>query len=686
MSLLVCPPVYLRFNLAIIFISCYMKRIILLFALILLVNRSFSQRDFSEYSEKFRQIIELLEKKDYYVAIKEIDQFLLYYPSCASMYFNRGMAEWYLNDYEAARKDLLEAKKRGLNDRDKIISHIAYKGPLVKLLSEHYITDVKLDSALGFKPHYTWKDTLRGSLRPERSCFDVYFYNLTVKVLPKEKSIEGSNDIYFKVLEKTKRIQIDLVENYKINSIVWKGKALKYKREYDAIFIDFDDELQSGENQMITVTYSGSPRIAPSPPWNGGFVWKKKRGKQWIGVACEHLGSSSWWPGKDHLSDKPDSMTINILSPKKCKAIANGNLRSVKEVDPNFTCYQWHVSYPINSYNVTFYIGNFVNFADTFTNSNGSYPIDYYVLPHHLKIAKEYYSKTKDIVKVYEKYFGEYPYKRDGMAMVEAPYAGMEHQSAIAIGDEYGKKKRRTYENTDYDYMVVHETAHEWWGNTIAMGDMADAWISEGFATYAEHLFMEDKFGYPEYISASSKTMQMIHNIWPVVGLKGVNDNAFLGGDIYHKGAAMLNNLRCIINNDSLFFGMIKGFYNTYKYKVVTTSDFVVYVNKYTGSDLTDFFNKFLYDADPPVLRYKFELKNGKLSFTYQWTKVGKNFSMPFSITINDDQNIRLVGTTDQQTMELGNVDTFYLPNQAKVKKDKIAHNAFTYYWASWIR
>jgi aminopeptidase N len=651
----------------------------------LFLKTAYAQRNSEVYAERFNQIIELLKSRDYYAAIKNIDQFLIDYPSHAGMYFNRGMAKFYLNDYYAARQDLMKAKKLGVLDRDKIINQIVNKKYLVDILSESYLTDVKLDSARGFKPVFTLKDSLRGSLRPERTCFDVYFYNLTIKVFPKTKRIEGNNEIYFKILDKTKKIQIDLAQNFQIHSISWKGKELKYKRSYDAIFIDFDEELQAGGNQMITISYSGNPRIAPKPPWNGGFVWKKKRGKLWIGVACEHLGSSSWWPSKDHLSDKPDSLNINIVSPKGCKAIANGNLRSVTDIDPKYSRYEWHVSYPINSYNVTFYIGNFVNFNDSITNANGSYPIDYYVLPHHLKKAKIYYSKTKDIVNAYEKLFGEYPYKKDGLAMVEAPYAGMEHQSAIAIGDEYGEKKRRTYENTDYDYMVVHETAHEWWGNTIAMGDMADAWLSEAFATYAEHLFMEEKFGYPQYISASAKTMQMIFNIWPIVGIRDVNDNTFLGGDIYHKGAAMLNNLRCILNNDSLFFGLIKGFYNNYKYKVVLTSDFVNYVNKFTGNDYSDFFNKFLYDTEPPILKYSYTLKDSKLAFTYEWINVGKNFSMPFSITINDDQNIRLVGTTKQQTYEVSYVKTFYLPQERRVDKDKITHNSFTYYWTSWV-
>jgi len=329
-------------------------------------------------------------------------------------------------------------------------------------------------------------------------------------------------------------------------------------------------------------------------------------------------------------------------------------------------------------------MGKFVNFNEQFTNASGSYPIDYYVLPHHLKKAKKYYSQTKDIVKSYEKLFGEYPYKKDGMAMVEAPYAGMEHQGAIAIGDEYGKYKRRAYENTDYDYLVVHETAHEWWGNTVTMGDMADAWISEGFATYAEYLFMEDRFGYEAYLDACAKNMLYILNIWPVVGPRDVNDNSFIGNDIYHKGATMLNNLRCSMNNDSLFFSLIRNFYQQNKFRVLRTSDFTDFINANAGKDYSDFFQKFLYETDPPVLEYQYTLIHDTLRFSYHWINVGSGFTMPFSITIDDAKNYRLVGTTGFQTFEMENVKSFYLPNEKRFKKDSIQKNSFTYYWTTW--
>ena len=331
-------------------------------------------------------------------------------------------------------------------------------------------------------------------------------------------------------------------------------------------------------------------------------------------------------------------------------------------------------------------MGKFVNFNEMVTNNNGSYPIDYYVLPHHLEKAKEFYSKTKDIVSVYEKLFGEYPYSRDGMAMVEAPFAGMEHQSAIAIGDVYSGRDREFYDYKDYNYLVIHEMAHEWWGNTVTMGDMADAWISEGFATYAEQLFMEERYGYDEYLNTSAINMYYILNIWPVVGMPDVNDNTFLSGDIYHKGAAMLNNLRCTMNNDSLFFAMIKGFYSEFRFKTIMTTDFVDFVNGYTGQDFTAFFSKFLYDTEPPVLQYSFTNKDNLLLFTYKWINVDSSFTMPFSIMINKYQNIRLVGTTENKTARVSHAESFYLPNEKRFYHKKLLPNSFTYYWTHWIQ
>lgn len=653
---------------------------------LVLVNSVFSQMNYStEDIRRITHMLELLKENKVYEAVYEMNAFLAGHPKDASIYMLRGGTFYTMGDIYKARRDYKKAVELDASRASsRYVKSLLSRKYMAEILAEGYISVEDLDSSNNYRPIVTLKDTLQGSLRSERTCFDVNYYDLTVKIFPESKSIEGSNTIYFSSVDTTERIQIDLFENYDILSIKWINKELDHERICNAVFIDFPEMILPGEEHEITIQYSGIPREAPKPPWNGGFVWKKFKRRHWIGVACEHLGASSWWPNKDHLSDKPDSVRINVQVPTGYQAIANGNLRTTKEIEEGYTNFEWFVSYPINNYNVTLYVGDFINFHETFENDSSSYRLDYYVMKKNLKKARKYYEQTKDVFMVFEKLFGEYPFKNDGAAMVEAPYRGMEHQSAIAIGGDYGKTKRRNYKNTDYDYLVVHEAAHEWWGNAVAIGDMADAWINEGFATYAEHLFMEEMFGYEEYISASAANMSIIFDLWPIVGRRGINDNTFLGGDIYHKGAAMLNNLRCIIDNDTLFFKIIKDFYSLYKFKITSTNDFVNLVHDYTGNDYTAFFNKFLYDEEPPVLFYNFSIVQGKLLLYYKWINVDKDFTMPFCITLNDKESIRLTGNTQMQSFSRDKVSSFYMPNAYHYDKYLVAPNSFTYYWTSW--
>jgi len=661
-----------------------MRNVILLFLALFSCELLFSQTNYEKYQKDFATILNQIEMKEYYDAIKNMDLFNINYPNNAGMYYNRGMVNFKLNNYKSAIADLKKSKELGNTFQSNFVSYLTDKEYLVKLLCDHYIDFKLLSPTNGYKQIYGRKDSLRGALRTERNCFDVTYYNLTVKIMPSKKSIEGRNQIYFTTTHTTSRIQIDLTQNYSIQSITRKSKELQYSRLDNAILIDLGEKIPTNQKESITITYSGKPRVAPNPPWDGGFVWKHSRFSWWIGVACEQFGASTWWPCKDHLSDKPDSMTINIQVPNGYKAIANGNLRSTKAIDNKYTNYEWYVSYPINSYGVTFYMGKFIDINEKFTNTNGTYDMDYYVLAHHEKKARKFYGQMKDIITIYEKLFGEYPYKNDGVGMVEAPYEGMEHQSAIAIGGRYGKGTPWNYNDIPYNYLLIHETAHEWWGNTITMADMADAWLSEGFTTYSEQLFMEQRFGYKSYLNAVANNMSEIFNVWPIVGIKDVNDNSFIGGDIYNKGATTLNNLRCTINNDSLFFSMLKEYYNKFKFKTIATSDFTNFVNEKTGKDYSDFFDKFLNDTEPPTLEYKFIQKDDTLKFSYKWINVGKNFTMPFSITINDKTNYRLEATTESQVFVLDKVKSFYLPSEKRLDKEQMTKNAFTYYWTSW--
>jgi aminopeptidase N len=657
--------------------------IALSFMLTSIISAQEPVKDFSESREEYRNIVKAFKNTDYLFAVEGITRLIGDYPRSGHLFFMRGLARNGLNDTWGARKDYITAKLLGVNNG--IIDFSLSAKSLPMYLSESLLYDVPLDSLRDYRPVIMPADTTRGALRPERTCFDVYFYNLTVRVFPESRTISGSNRIYFTTVSDTRVIQIDLFPRYNIISITRNGKPLGYTRIHGGVFIDLGERLPASARADILVEYEGSPIEAPMAPWNGGFVWGRVKDRYNVGVACEHLGASSWWPNKDHLSDKPDSMIINIQVPGGYQAISNGNLVSRTDAGEGYTNFEWRVSYPINNYNVTFYMGDFVNFHDIVRNGHGEYRVDYYVHQRNLSRARKYYARTREIFEVFERLFGEYPFPIDGAAMVEAPFEGMEHQGAIAIGGGYGKSNnQRDYYTKQFDYLVVHEIAHEWWGNAVAVGDMADAWINEGFATYSEYLFAEEKFGYPEYVKIAASNQGSILNIWPIVGERDINSNTFLGGDIYNKGAAMLNNLRCIFNNDSLFREMIRDFYQEYKYKIITSDDFVNHVKKYAGMNLDSFFRIFLHESEPPVLSCSYNISGNNLTFKYRFSNVGNDFTMPVCIVINDTGYIRLDASAETRTFARENVKSFYLANENRYDKNKMPRDAFTYYWTSW--
>ena len=465
-----------------------MRKVLTLGLSLALTLQSFCQGNpyAKEYDQSVNAIHLLLNNDKYLEALEQVDLLISKEPDNPYGHFLKGVARMGLNDMAGARKSFQKVKTLGSVSNYNYLNALVSKEYMINRLMEDMDDDSQLDPIRGLKPVIEPKDTLQGALRAERTCFDVSFYDLTVKIIPDTKSIEGSNKIYFHTVFNTKNIQIDLFPEFTITNILWNGKSLDFSRNYGAVFIDFGEELKAGDTEEIVIEYNGVPREAPRPPWDGGFVWKKEKGRDYVGVACEQLGASSWWPNKDHLTDKPDSMRINIQVPSGYQAVSNGNLRSTTEAGNGYTNFEWFVSYPINNYNVTFYMGDFVNFNELVTNAKGTYQIDYYVLSKNLKKATEYYARTKEIIGVYEKLFGEYPFMNDGAGMVEAPFEGMEHQGAIAIGGNYGKGNKRDYWTKDFDYLLIHETGHEWWGNAVAIGDMADAWINEGFTTYAE--------------------------------------------------------------------------------------------------------------------------------------------------------------------------------------------------------
>ncbi len=622
---------------------------------------------------------------DYIGTIATMGKLASIEPKNGDAYYYSGLSKIFLGDNPGGCTDIAIAKGLGVKLIDRrFFGFLCDSEYRLKSLKDFFYQRTELVAANGYRPLYTRKDSLRGSLRPERTSYDVVFYDLQVKPDAKKKFISGSNVIYFKVMEPTKKIQIDLFGQYNISEILWNGKALSFTREYDAIFISFPEELVVNSIQNIKITYSGKPQEAINPPWDGGFVWKKdKKGNRWDGVACEHLGASSWWPCKDHMSDEPDSMKLTFIVPSEYDLISNGTLISKKQLDGGLTAHTWFVKNSIDNYNATFYMGKFSHFSDSVTNSDGTYPLDYYVLPYNLEKARETFKQTKEVIMVYEELFGNYPFPEDGFGMIESPFEGMEHQGAIAYGNNFDKKNN-AYIHKEYDYIIVHETAHEWWGNSVSAVDMADMWIQEGFSTYAELLFMEKRFGYNDYLKELAKKMIEIFNFWPLVQNRDVNENTFASNDVYTKGATILHNLRCTMNDDSLFFKLIKDFAVTNKQKIVSSYDFIDMVNKYTGKDYTPFFDKFLKEASLPILEYNWIKKDKNIVLSFKWSEVKPGFEMPFCIR-SGNNSFRLVGTTEEQKVVLNNAETFRFFNFWS-GTEGVEKNAFTYFWTRMVK
>ncbi len=619
--------------------------------------------------------------RDYIGCMETCDQFIRFNPKNGEAYEYRGLSKLLMGDTPGASVDMDLAKKNGSGEHAKGLKYVLDEKAKINYLKKFFYKKEKLYPQFDYRPKYSRKDSLRGSLRPERTCFDVIFYNLNVKINPKSKTISGNSGITFRVIEPTQKIQIDLFANFTISEIIWNGKVLPYTREFDAVFVSFPEKLPIGSMQSIHIGYSGKPRKAPNPPWDGGFVWKRdKKRNLWCGVSCEYLGASSWWPNKDHPSDEPDSALLTFTVPEGYNLISNGRIRSIINAGNGYVSHTWFVGNPINNYNITFYLGKFAEFSDTISNLSGKYLAEYYVLPFHLEEAKKCFAQTKEVLEFYGEAFGDYPFMNDKFALIESPYEGMEHQGAIAYGNEFNKKnKNQMYFNKKYDYIIVHESAHEWWGNSVTARDMADVWIQEGFATYAEMMFIENKDGYAVYLKEMSRKMMQIFNVWPLVQNYDVNENAFASNDCYTKGATILHNLRCTMENDSLFFALIRDFAVRYKKKIVTSADFVSMVNEYTRKDYTQFFKIFLYNKNLPVMRYSYKHEGKNLYVKFWWDGPDKGFEMPVCI-LAGEKSFRLVGTTEPKTIMLKNATTFRFFNQW-IGPEKVERNAFTYYW-----
>jgi len=500
-------------------------------------------------------------------------------------------------------------------------------------LKNRYI-QLQIDSSrinpIETKLDFTQADTLMGSYSKYRANNDLLFYDLDIKIDIVNKFLSGKNKIQFKMLNNDNMIQIDLQESLEIDSILFNDFPLNYNRKYNSIFIEFREILIENNIYEIKFYYSG---FTPETGRFGGIVFSKDSlGNPWVYTACQGPGANVWWPNKDQQFDEPDSMNISVSVPNSLQDISNGHLHSKQDLGNGWTTYNWKISYPINNYCVALNIGNYVQFSDNY----GGFPIDYYVQPYHLEAAKEQFKQVIPMLECFEKHFGDYPFPKDGYKLIEVPYSGMEHQTAVAYGNSFqngylGRDWTGVGISTKFDFIIIHESGHEWFGNSITASDDSDAWIHEGWTTYAEAVYVECMWGYEDALKYLNGYKNRVSNREPIIGPTAVNH--WPTGDMYFKGALFLNTLRSIVDNDTLWWEMIYDYSHHFRGQNIYTTDVLTYLNRYFDINLNSIFEQYLLFADLPILQLNYEDD----TVFYRWQADVNNFEMPIKAGIDGE-------------------------------------------------
>ncbi len=487
----------------------------------------------------------------------------------------------------------------------------------------------------------TWsrQDTLRGSITPEREWWDLTFYNLYIKVMPASRSFEGSNLVRYKVLRPGRRLQIDLQEPLSINCVVQDGTELRFERDGNAWFIELQKPQVAGNTEELTVFYGGKPKEAIRPPWEGGVQWTRdSSGKWFIATSCQGVGASAWWPCKDHMYDEPDSMKISVNVPKDLKNISNGRLVKIDDPGDGTRTFHWQVRNPINSYGVNLNIADYAGWQEVFEGEKGKLDLSYYVLPENLERAKKQFTQVPLMLKAFEYWFGPYPFYEDGFKLVEVPYLGMEHQSSVTYGNRFangylGRDLSGTGWGLKFDFIIIHESGHEWFANNITYRDIAEMWIHEAFTSYSEALYLEYHFGKKAASGYLIGTRKTIRNQARIMGTFGVNRRG--SGDMYPKGANMLHTVRQVIDDDEVWRKILRGLNKEFYHATVNGNDIIGYINRESGKDLSLVFKQYLEDIRIPELEYIF--KGNALH--YRWNKVIDGFNMPVKVRLGDRED-----------------------------------------------
>jgi len=484
----------------------------------------------------------------------------------------------------------------------------------------------------------TRSNVLRGEYGRYRANNDLLAYDLDIRVDPEKKFVTGKNTIRFKMLKDDTRIQLDLYDNLKIDKILFRksenrgqrsdnsSTELKYERDSGAVFVDFPATLKAGRTYAIDFYYSGTPQTIGR---FGGFTFgKDPLNRPWIFTACEGEGASIWWPNKDQWKDEVESMHIRVAVPNGLTDVSNGKFLGKTDLGDGYTRWDWLVQYPINNYNVSLNIGNYVHWSDRL----GDLSLDFYALPEDLDKAKTQFAQAKGMLEAFQHYFGNYPFKKDGYKLVQAPYSGMEHQSAVTYGNRFknGYLERDWTGvgiSTRFDFIIIHESGHEWFGNSVTAADRSDMWIHEGWTTYLECLYVEFMYGKDDGLKYTNAYKSKVMNQRPIIAPRGVN--ATPPQDQYFKGALFINTLRSIVDDDKRWWTLLRDFYDHFKYRTIMMEDIVAYFNQKTGMNLTPIFDQYLRHTALPVLELDFAEAG---TVRYRWKTDEAGFAMPVKI------------------------------------------------------
>src|SRR5687768_8626045 len=522
---------------------------------------------------------------------------------------------------------------------------------------------------------FTRADTLRGSPgTPGRAWWDVTFYDLDVSINPADSTIRGRNTITYRLrgpgqslsargavtrrgsqriaspVVPTREIQIDLMTPLEIDSIVQDGRQLEFRRDGNAWFATTPPRDVPGDIRTLTAYYHGRPQIAKRPPWEGGFGWTTDSlGRPWIVTTDQGMGASVWWPNKDTQADEPDSQRVALTVPRPLINVSNGRLRKVTPNADGTTTYEWFVVNPINNYAIAVAAGHYAHWSETYEGEGGTLTLDFWPLDYHLDAARKQFTQVRSTMKCFEHWFGPYPFYEDGYKLIEVSNNGMEHQSAVAYGNGYangyrGRDGSGTGLGMEWDFIIVHETAHEWWGNNLTTEDLADMWVHEGFGNYSENLYVEclrDKEAGARYVIG---TRRGIRNDRPIVpAAYGVNAQG--SGDMYPKGGNMLHTIRQVVNDDARWRSILRGLNADFRHRIVTGARVQRYISEKAGIDLSKVFEQYLTTTNVPVLEYE----QAGTSLRYRWSNVVAGFDMPVRITVRGASKF-LRPTVDWQT------------------------------------